>query len=69
MKRKIKVSDKKINAVKELSDLIKKRRTFLIASVKNLPASQLQEIVKKLREKDTLWLEIGLRIQKILNTQ
>ena len=48
---KTKVSEKKIIAVKEFSDLIKDKRTILIASIKNLPASQFQEISKKLRGK------------------
>jgi len=41
----------KINQVKELNDLIKKKKTILIASIKNIPASQFQEIGKKLRGK------------------
>ncbi|MFH1325703.1 MAG: 50S ribosomal protein L10 [archaeon] len=43
------VSMKKVETVKELSELIKNKKTILIASVKNLPSSQFQEIVKKLR--------------------
>ena len=43
------VSDKKINIVKELSELLKNKKTILIVSIKNLPASQFQEIGKKLR--------------------
>ena len=43
------IPKKKINIVKELSDLIKNKKTILIASIKNLPASQFQEIGKKLR--------------------
>ncbi|MBI4116314.1 50S ribosomal protein L10 [Candidatus Pacearchaeota archaeon] len=46
-----KISGGKIKAVKELSELMKNNRTVLIASVKNLPASQFQEISKKLRGK------------------
>ena len=45
------VSESKKKVVKELSDLIKKKRTILIASIKSIPASQLQEISKKLRGK------------------
>lgn len=48
---KSKVSEKNVSAVKEFSDLIKNKRTILIASIKNLPASQFQEISKKLRGK------------------
>ncbi len=45
------IPERKINAVKEISDLIKNNRTILVASIKNLPASQFQEIGKKLRGK------------------
>jgi len=45
------VSEAKKKIVKGLSDLIKKKRTILIASIKDLPASQFQEIGKKLRGK------------------
>lgn len=48
---KSKVSEKNVSVVKEFSDLIKNKRTILIASIKNLPASQFQEISKKLRGK------------------
>lgn len=41
----------KIKAVKELEDLIKSKKTVLVASIKNIPGSQFQEIVKKLRGK------------------
>ncbi len=50
-KPKTHVSEDKKKIVKELSDLIKKKRTLLVASIKNIPASQLQEIIKKLRGK------------------
>ena len=42
-------SEKK--AVLDLSKLLKEKKTFLIASIKNIPGSQFQEIVKKLRGK------------------
>lgn len=45
------VSESKVKAVKDLADLIKNNKTVLIASIKNLPASQFQEICKKLRGK------------------
>ncbi len=45
------VSEAKKDTVKELSELIKGKRTILIASIKNIPASQFQEISKKLRGK------------------
>lgn len=45
------IPQRKTNTVKELTDLIKSKGTVLIASIKNLPASQFQEISKKLRGK------------------
>jgi len=45
------IPERKINAVKELRNLIKNKKTILIASIKNLPSSQFQEIGKKLRGK------------------
>jgi len=45
------VSEAKKETVKQLSELIKGKRTILIASIKNIPASQFQEISKKLRGK------------------
>ena len=45
------VSEEKKKTVKELTELIKKKKTILIASIKNIPSSQFQEITKKLREK------------------
>jgi large subunit ribosomal protein L10 len=45
------VSEEKKNIVEELSELIQKNKTILIASIKNIPGSQFQEIVKKLRGK------------------
>jgi len=45
------IAESKIRAVKELMGLIKDKKTILIASIKNLPASQFQEISKKLRGK------------------
>jgi large subunit ribosomal protein L10 len=45
------IPETKINRVKELDDLIKNKKTILIASIKNIPASQFQEIGKKLRGK------------------
>jgi len=40
-----------VKCVAELVDLMKNKKTILIASIKNLPASQFQEITKKLRGK------------------
>lgn len=45
------VSEAKKKTIKELNDLMKKNKTFLIVSIKGIPASQFQEIVKKLRGK------------------
>ena len=45
------VSEAKINTVRELSELVKNKKTILIASIKSIPASQFQEIGKKLRGK------------------
>ncbi len=46
-----KVSEVKLKAVKEFENLVKNKRTILVASIKNIPASQVQEISKKLRGK------------------
>ena len=51
MKRENPIPEYKLKAVKELEDLIKNKKTILIASIKNIPGSQFQEIVKKLRGK------------------
>jgi large subunit ribosomal protein L10 len=45
------VSDAKKKSVEELSNLIGNKKTILIASIKDIPASQIQEIVKRFREK------------------
>ena len=45
------VSEAKKKLVGNLIDLIKNKKTILIASIKNIPASQFQEIGKKLRGK------------------
>lgn len=50
-KIKAQVSESKLKTVKELQDLFKKHRTFLVCSIKGIPASQFQEIGKKLRGK------------------
>lgn len=58
-KEKIKTSDKKpkevsevkLKTVKEFENLVKNKGTILVASIKNIPASQVQEISKKLRGK------------------
>ena len=50
-KTKHKIPEVKIKAVKDLNELIKNKKTILIASIKNIPASQFQAIGKKLRGK------------------
>jgi len=45
------VSEVKKKAVSEMTKLINSKKTILIASIKNIPGSQFQEIVKKLRGK------------------
>lgn len=45
------VSQEKKERLSELEKLIKNKRTILIASIKNIPGSQFQEISKKLRGK------------------
>lgn len=51
MKQETHVSESKVKTVHELENLIKTKKTILIASIKNIPGSQFQEIVKKLRGK------------------
>lgn len=50
-KKTTQVSKKKKTLVSEFVDLIKKKKTILVASIKNIPSSQYQEIAKKLRGK------------------
>ena len=45
------ISEKKIGIVKDLEDLIKTKKTILVASIRNIPASQFQQISKNLRGK------------------
>lgn len=45
------VSERKKEVVSELSNLVKTKKTILVASIKNIPSSQYQEISKKLRGK------------------
>ena len=45
------IPEYKKKAVAELSKLVDEKKTIIIASIKNIPASQFQEIVKKLRGK------------------
>ncbi len=41
----------KTETVRQLGELMKSKKTILVASIKNIPGSQFQEIVKKLRGK------------------
>ncbi|MBA7660869.1 hypothetical protein ES703_68875 [subsurface metagenome] len=45
------IPESKLKSVRELTELIKNKKTILIASIKNIPASQFQKIGKKLRSK------------------
>ena len=45
------IPEYKKETVKRLAELVKTKKTILIASIKNIPASQFQEIGKKLRGK------------------
>ncbi len=45
-----KIPERKIKLVDELTNLAGTKRTTLVASIKNIPASQFQEITKKLRK-------------------
>ena len=54
MTEKAHVSELKKRTVNELNDLLKGSKTVLIASIKDIPASQFQEIGKRLRGKATI---------------
>ena len=45
------VPKEKIKAVKEMADLIKTKKTILVADISSIPGSQFQQIGKKLRGK------------------
>lgn len=46
-----KIPEKKLKIIKSLKELLATKKTLLICSIKNIPASQFQEISKKLRGK------------------
>ncbi len=50
-KRTKKIPEKKLKEVANLAELVKNKKTLVIVSIKNIPASQYQEIVKILRGK------------------
>ncbi len=45
------IPKKKVKLVEDLKDLIKKNKTILVVSIKDIPAAKFQEIGKKLRGK------------------
>ena len=49
--KKAHVSESNVKSVKDLENLIKGKKTILIASIKNLPSAKFQDITKKLRGK------------------
>ncbi len=51
MKRETPIPESKKKLVNELEELIKNKKTILVTSIKNIPGSQFQEIVKKIRDK------------------
>lgn len=50
-KRTKKIPERKLKEVSELAELIKNKKTIVIVSIKNIPASQYQKIAKMLRSK------------------
>ncbi|MFA5953810.1 MAG: 50S ribosomal protein L10 [Candidatus Pacearchaeota archaeon] len=46
-----KIPEKKVKVIKDLKGLLENKKTILLASIKGIPASQFQEISKKLRGK------------------
>jgi len=52
--KKTHVSKQKIERLSELTKLAKEKKTILVASIKNIPLSQYQDISKKLRGKATV---------------
>lgn len=62
------VSKKKMNSVKELSKLLGEKRTVMIVSIKNIPASQFQEISKKLRNKAIIKVPKKNLINRVLES-
>jgi large subunit ribosomal protein L10 len=51
IKREKEIPKGKIKVVKDMIDLLKNKKTILLTSIANIPASQFQEISKKLRGK------------------
>lgn len=63
------VPEFKVKIVEELSNLIKDKKTVLIASIKNIPASQFQEIGKKLRGKAIIKVPKKNLIFRVLDSE
>lgn len=71
MKKKIEkkiIPEKKIKAVKELTEFSKKYKTIFLASIKGLPGSQFQEIKKKLRGKAEIRVPKKTIMLRVLNS-
>src|SRR3989344_3733136 len=51
LKRDKPIPQSKLKIVEEIEELMETKKTILIASIKNIPNSQFQEITKKLRGK------------------
>lgn len=62
------VSKEKVKSLSELTDLLKKNRTILVASIKNIPSSQYQEITKKMRGKAVVKVPKKRLIFKAMDT-
>ena len=62
------ISEKKVKAVSELENFIKTKKTILISSIKGIPASQYQEIVKGLRLKAVVRVPKKSIILRALNS-
>ena len=44
------IPQKKLKRLNEIQELVRKNKTILLVSIKNIPASQFQEISKNLRK-------------------
>ncbi len=66
-KRQTPIPEYKKKSVKELNKLIEENKTILIASIKNIPASQFQEIVKELRGKAIVKIPKKTIINRVLD--
>ncbi|MBU2503830.1 MAG: 50S ribosomal protein L10 [Nanoarchaeota archaeon] len=63
------VSEQKKKNVSELSELAKSNKTILLVSIKGIPASQYQEIVKKFRGKAVIKVPKKSSISRALESQ